>query len=537
MQVKSGREYEGIFHSAGTDATSLNVVLKMARLVADSKISGPLPVTKPAPTLIVASADVVDMYALDVRMGATDVGPRVSAEDDDAGGFGTDSAISRGRGGGLSGRELQPWLPDASIEMTTLEESVRGTKSGWDQFALNEKQFGVTTDYKEDFYTTEYNPQKSKISVAEAARIAAEIERGDHSTIKNTFHVLEERGMEIGDVDEEARYGAVIRDVPPAKPSHPMGAWSRGRPGGTAPQTAPIAIDPRKEANRVRAQMTEPKRSSPYGTPKGLSTSPLVSDPKFIEAMNLDPGTSKFDDETRQSFQEFKLREKGGKDSGAGKTMVNELKQFSATLDTRMSKSASGGISGLEEQSTLAPSEKSDISSNTTTSTAKKGLNPFAKEFTFNINAKEFDPGAAKVGSSEGFTAPGTVSVKAPEDYRQRQIRQDDRKGPRPPPPPPPTDAGSRSPPGAMIPGGWMMPGMMMGPGGPQAGGYPGYMIAAPAPMMMPPAPRPGMPYMLPNPMTGSPGRTIPMSMPTGAMMMPTGAMMMPMPPPSRNDE
>lgn len=93
-QVKSGVVYEGIFHTAELES-GVNVVLKMAKVVKDPA-QEEVPAAKPLASLVIYSADLVQVTALDVRMGAADVGP-VGA--DDAGGFGTDAAISRGRGG------------------------------------------------------------------------------------------------------------------------------------------------------------------------------------------------------------------------------------------------------------------------------------------------------------------------------------------------------------------------------------------------------------------------------------------------------
>lgn len=52
---------------------------------------------RPEAEKIIRHSDWVEIAARDVRMGAADVGA-VGAHDD-AGGFGTDAAISRGRGG------------------------------------------------------------------------------------------------------------------------------------------------------------------------------------------------------------------------------------------------------------------------------------------------------------------------------------------------------------------------------------------------------------------------------------------------------
>lgn len=103
--------------------------------------------------------------------------------------------------------------------------------------------------------------------MAEAARIAAEIERGDHSALSNV-HMLEERGLAIDDsqMDEEERYGAVVRDAAPAPRPAAAGtngaagaqprpnAWARPLVPGATP-SQPISIDARREANKLRMQV------------------------------------------------------------------------------------------------------------------------------------------------------------------------------------------------------------------------------------------------------------------------------------------
>jgi hypothetical protein len=73
----------------------------------------------------------------------------------------------------------------------------------------------------------------------------------------------------------------------------------------------PIEIDPRRETNKIRSSLTGVRKdwSSPYGTPKGLKSplhSPLISDPHNVAALNLEPGVTKVDDETRKAFYKFK---------------------------------------------------------------------------------------------------------------------------------------------------------------------------------------------------------------------------------------
>ena len=107
------------------------------------------------------------------------------------GGFRTDAAISGSRNQGE--RTLQRWVPDAMEEADGSLESSRSGQDGapWDQFAENERRFGLKTDYRDEIYTTAINKNHPdyKQRVAAADRKAREIER---STATNS-HVQEER--------------------------------------------------------------------------------------------------------------------------------------------------------------------------------------------------------------------------------------------------------------------------------------------------------------------------------------------------------
>jgi PAB1-binding protein PBP1 len=113
-------------------------------------------------------------------------------------GFRTDTAISNSRAG--QERTLQRWVPDSHDALDgSLEKS---TNSGhWDQFAENERLFGLRTDYDENIYTTKIDRShpnyKDRVAVAE--RKAREIE---HSSAA-TSHVAEERIMDhVGGDDQ-----------------------------------------------------------------------------------------------------------------------------------------------------------------------------------------------------------------------------------------------------------------------------------------------------------------------------------------------
>lgn len=106
---------------------------------------------------------------------------------------------------------MKAWVPDASFEVDgSLEKSSGGGGGGgaWDQFAENERLFGLKTDYDENIYTTSIDKShpQYKERLAAAERKAREIER----SVAATSHVAEERVMDFvgGDDqrDEEDKY-------------------------------------------------------------------------------------------------------------------------------------------------------------------------------------------------------------------------------------------------------------------------------------------------------------------------------------------
>ncbi|PNH05513.1 PAB1-binding protein 1, partial [Tetrabaena socialis] len=167
--VASGVVYEGVFGALLTGPSGASVVLKFA------KVKDPIAPTvarttlaeKPIPVLTIGAGDLVQLYAKDVRLAAEDLS---GVDRSDVGGFETDAAISRGRGGAV--RELQRWQPDAGDDSTGFSLESSGAGPGWDQFAVNRERFGVQTTWSEHFYTTKIKRDECRISDAEAERIA-----------------------------------------------------------------------------------------------------------------------------------------------------------------------------------------------------------------------------------------------------------------------------------------------------------------------------------------------------------------------------
>jgi PAB1-binding protein PBP1 len=106
--------------------------------------------------------------------------------------FRTDTAISSSRPG--TERALKAWVPDAGFEVDgALEKSP--SAGPWDQFAENERLFGLKTDYDENIYTTAIDKSHPlyKERLAAAEKKAREIER----SVATTAHVAEERVMDF----------------------------------------------------------------------------------------------------------------------------------------------------------------------------------------------------------------------------------------------------------------------------------------------------------------------------------------------------
>ncbi|KEY66991.1 hypothetical protein S7711_05111 [Stachybotrys chartarum IBT 7711] len=182
--------------------------------------------------------------------------------------FRTDQAISNSRFG--NERVLKPWVPDAT---DSVDDSLEKTTGGghWDQFAENERLFGLKTDYDENMYTTvidKSHPQYRQ-RFAAAEKKAREIER----SAPTTAHVAEERVMDfagskdqLGE-DEEDKYSGVRRQefpslpggrenryTPPAKRA-PTGQSSvKGAPVDPAIIDAQIRVPSKKQPQPVSEQ-------------------------------------------------------------------------------------------------------------------------------------------------------------------------------------------------------------------------------------------------------------------------------------------
>ncbi|KAF8071968.1 hypothetical protein FPV67DRAFT_1483313 [Lyophyllum atratum] len=200
ISTKTAQRYEGVIASTSGEGDTTGVTLKDVK-----EISNPGAPLKE--TLFVASTNI-DTWS----SGPADAKPSNGET------FRTDTDISQRKGGGRE-RELQQWSAGADALSTDDDTFGPLNNTSWDQFAVNEKLFGVKTNFDENLYTTKLDRSAADFKERErhAQRIANEIIGAG----TNNPHIAEERNLNVDDsgVNEEDKYGAVVRGtnayVPP----------------------------------------------------------------------------------------------------------------------------------------------------------------------------------------------------------------------------------------------------------------------------------------------------------------------------------
>ncbi|KAF9431103.1 hypothetical protein BGZ76_000571 [Entomortierella beljakovae] len=211
VTVKNGSKYEGIFHTAFTEG-ELGIVLRLAKSIS-GKDKNETPTMKQQ--LIIQPKDCVAINVIGVDFVPSEKSGHDRGERE---GFKTDTDISRS--GDIRERDLKKWAPEEYSSVGGIEDNLEDTqfngKAGWDQFAANERLFGVRTDFDEELYTTKLDRSGADFKAREqqAIQIANEIQQ----SVSNNVHMREERGLSVDDsgLDEEDLYGAVVREQAPA---------------------------------------------------------------------------------------------------------------------------------------------------------------------------------------------------------------------------------------------------------------------------------------------------------------------------------
>lgn len=294
LRTKSGQHYEAVIASTSPEGDAAGVTLKDAKDLS----------TLQSKDQLFIPTSQIETWA----SGPADAPPPVSAPNGDT--FRTDTDISQQKNLSRS-RELQAWSDDLppGLDDTLITGGRHGddvtfgfgssSSAAWDQFAINEKKFGITTQFDEDFYTTRIDRTGADFKERErkAQKIANEILG---STTSNP-HILEERNIvDDSGQSEENKYGAVVRGqgayVPPG-----------ARKGNVGAPTPPSNKNANTEASKAEAAKTEaPKAEVPKVSVNGPDGA-TVTPPKDASPA---PAAAKPPADALPAFRDFVSNEK-----------------------------------------------------------------------------------------------------------------------------------------------------------------------------------------------------------------------------------
>ncbi|XP_057771030.1 polyadenylate-binding protein-interacting protein 4-like isoform X2 [Salvia miltiorrhiza] len=432
VQVHDGSVFSGIFHAISGD--DYGVILKMAysvKIGSQGKKNISDSSKPPSKTLIIPARDLVQVIAKDVPVIRDGFLSELQREKQQE--LMTDSCISQSRHV-EAGRELERWVPDEDDPgCPELENIFDGPwNRGWDQFEVNKTLFGVKSTFDEELYTTKLDrgPQTRELE-REALKIAREIE-GEQTL---DIHLAEERGIQVDgniEMDEETRFSSVYRgnddsayeeivetvldsqndetfgDVSGSYISRTRTDMSRGKTSGNQLSLRSLVTGERLSS------LAAISRDADHSVLDGYAKHPANSYPQEDEGMQEShdrsqaskaEGSNSLSKEScpkvglsanATAFDPSRVSSKG-QDKGS---FFNELADGTACPEAqgvaislaRTSSSASSASDRGGGTSTSAGRGLSPSSSVASLSSEKSTLNPHAKEFKLNANAKSFVP-------------------------------------------------------------------------------------------------------------------------------------------------
>lgn len=442
VQVQNGTIFEGVLR---TFSHQLDVVLEMAHKVNSKSV--PMKGISPAVSNLIASypfeggifeklifklSDIILMQACTVDL---DYATKDSF---------TDSAISKFNGQ-VKERELEPWEDAGSDAETTpglAIEDDEGT-NGWDandMFRTNAEKYGVKSSYDNSLqeYTvplTKKDTEEYKLQEAKASKIAQEIETN------NSY----QSRIQLENGDEEDRFSAVVRpedsipskyvfpqkrrsisgpkrqpttpnsskpyltvhassNIPNQSVQHPSSLpvldGSRA-PGSSLPVSSPTSTSSSTAAATV---MSVPKSGTAVQSTTGVEsetvqvtpestnpeTSPSVA-PSKMQPVYPPPQTLPPRIERRRENEKKMAKQKGRTDE------IEEFKKFSSNFKLSEDKDPHESSDAKVDPATVLANKiertKIDKDEEKSANVVKfSTLNPNAKEFVFNPNAKAFTP-------------------------------------------------------------------------------------------------------------------------------------------------
>ncbi|KAK0286738.1 poly(A)-binding protein binding protein [Friedmanniomyces endolithicus] len=361
ITLKNGERFAGVFSGGNFDSMTKSMyVLKMVRRtrsLGDAQVNGDADMSEEylgegedhmmsfdaQDTLLFAVDGVIVADAPPTQNGST------------TGSFRTDTEISSRQPAMQQERQLQRWDDSADTE---IDMSLDSGETGWDQFATNEKLYGVRTTYDENIYTTAIDRRdpRYKQREAEAARIAHEIEG---SSAANA-HVAEERRRDAGKEDgrdEEEKYSGVRRESASLLPKRTAGAYvpPSHRPITGAPtvpgapydpaiiatsKPVPVPSQPTGPTPTIVEPVALPDRSKPTATDGKDMHVPVAASqaPRSQAESSTEDHVSKTIDAFKQFANNEKLKVRQAQEqkrAGARQeknVKLNDLKKFAANF-------------------------------------------------------------------------------------------------------------------------------------------------------------------------------------------------------------
>ncbi|KAK3946466.1 hypothetical protein QBC46DRAFT_6096 [Diplogelasinospora grovesii] len=285
ITLASGAEFEGTYANSPESSTCRLTMVQQKKLPHAADITNGT-ARKEQPTMSFQRKDIADARVLPGNAGRSD-GKAPNGRSS----FRTDAAISNSR---VNERVLKPWVPDSTDAVDGSLEKSNNAGGTWDQFAENERLFGLKTDYDESIYTTSIDKShpQYKERMAAAEKKAREIERSTASTA----HVAEERIMDFvgGDDngDEEAKYSGVRRgqDFPPLQQARENKYTPPARRAPTGQATVKGApVDPAIISSQLKAPPTQKQVASKAEEPKAQALASKSPTTPIPESKPSDP--------------------------------------------------------------------------------------------------------------------------------------------------------------------------------------------------------------------------------------------------------
>ncbi|KAI9060667.1 hypothetical protein FKP32DRAFT_1605462 [Trametes sanguinea] len=407
ISTKTNMRLEGVVSSTSGEGDTQGVTLKDVKEI--SNPGAPL-----RETFFVAATNIQDWSS----------GPADAKMANGADSFKTDTDISRAQG--RRERELQAWQPEPEANASgapapgqtnarnTDEETFGPGASGgtWDQFAVNEKLFGITGSFPEELYTTKLD--RNAPDFAEKERKAQQIANEIMGTATNNPHIAEERILNLNadgsNANEEDKLmkkkQALMKSEMDKRLSDLVNFSKSFKLNKPIPDDLVPILAKDEEKQKLIKEKTvrdaEDQRARAIGVSSTLTAAPLAR--AVPPSAGIAPSASKPGAETARQMPVAKATASSGAGAAAGKATAtapskagDSGKKISCTSSPSRPSRASAPARAPDQGAPSQPQNAAAPTANGGVKPAASPLSPTAAN-RLNVNASSFRPtGAAKV--------------------------------------------------------------------------------------------------------------------------------------------